>query len=123
MRVLTIKVEEPKKAAKKLLEILEKATRGEPLEKENTLTFPSVERLFKTLTPARWEVVKALQTKEFQSIRELAKYLKRDYANVWRDVQILNDLGIVEIEETEKGHRAYIPYDRIVLEFPKTVEV
>ncbi len=121
MKVLTIKVEEPRKVVKKLLRNLEGATCGKPIEGENTLTFASVEKLFKTLTPARWEIVKALQTKEFQSIRELARYLKRDYANVWRDLQILNDLGIVEIEKTEKGHKAYIPYDRVILEFPKMV--
>ncbi|NPA14801.1 MAG: ArsR family transcriptional regulator [Aquificae bacterium] len=123
MRVLTIKVEEPKKVARRLLKTLGRATHGKPIEGENTLTFTSVEKLFKTLTPARWEIVKALQTKEFQSIRELARYLKKDYANVWRDLQILNDLGIVEIEKTDKGHRVYVPYDRVVLEFPKTVEV
>jgi predicted transcriptional regulator len=123
MKILTIKVEEPKKVARKLLRTLEGINNGNTPKGENVLTFPSVEKLFKTLTPVRWKIVKALQTREFQSIRELAKYLKRDYANVWRDIQILNDLGIVKIEKTGKGYRAYVPYDRVILEFPKTVEV
>ena len=123
MKVLTIKVEEPKRVAKKLLKTLEKASLGGTLEEEQTLTFPSVEKLFKILTPARWKIVKALQTKEFKSIRDLAKFLGRDYSNVWKDIQILNDLGIVEVEKTEGGYRVYIPYERIVVEFPKTAAV
>ena len=123
MKVLTIKVEEPKRVAKKLLKTLENASLGGTLEEEQTLTFPSVEKLFKILTPARWKIVKALQTKEFKSIRDLAKFLERDYSNVWKDIQILNDLGIVEVEKTEKGYRVYIPYERIVVEFPKTAAV
>ena len=47
MKVLTIKVEEPKRVAKKLLKTLEKASLGGTLEEEQTLTFPSVEKLFK----------------------------------------------------------------------------
>jgi len=123
MKILTIKVEEPKRVAKKLLKTLEKASLGGTLEEEQTLTFPSVEKLFKILTPARWEIVKALQTREFKSIRDLAKFLGRDYSNVWKDIQILNDLGIVEVEKTERGYRVYIPYERIVMEFPKTAAV
>ncbi len=89
----------------KLLKTLGKATFGETLKEEQTITFPSVEKLFKILTPARWEIVKALQTREFKSIRDLAKFLGRDYSNVWEDIQILNDLGIVEVEKTERGYR------------------
>ncbi len=123
MRVLTIKVEEPRKVVRKLLKTLKKADLGKPLEEEQQLIFPSVERLFKILTPARWEIVKALQTKEFKSIRELAQFLGRDYSNVWNDIQILKDLGIVKMEKTERGYRVYIPYERIIVEFPKTATV
>ena len=123
MKVLIVKVEEPKRVTEKLLKTLGKATFGGTLKEEQTLTFPSVEKLFKILTPARWEIVKALQTREFKSIRDLAKFLERDYSNVWKDIRILNDLGIVEVEKTERGYRVYIPYERIVVEFPKTVAV
>jgi len=123
MKVLTIKVEEPKNVVTKLLKTLEETNFGGTLKGEQTLTFPSVEKLFKILTPARWEIVKALQTLEFNSIRDLAKFLRRDYSNVWKDIQILNDLGIVEIEKTGRGYRVYIPYERIVIEFPKTATV
>ena len=123
MKVLIVKVEGPKRVAEKFLKTLGKATFGGTLKEEQTLTFPSVEKLFKILTPARWEIVKALQTREFKSIRDLAKFLGRDYSNVWKDIQILNDLGIVEVEKTERGYRVYIPYERIVMEFPKTAAV
>jgi len=123
MKVLTIKVEESKKIMRKLLKTLGKANLGEPLEEKHLLTFPSVEKLFKTLTPVRWEIVRVLQTKEFNSIRELAQFLERDYSNVWNDIQILKDLGIVKMERTQKGYRVYVPYDRIVVEFPKTAKV
>ena len=122
-KILTIKVEESKRVSEKLLKTLGRATFGETLKEEQTLTFSSVEKLFKILTPTRWEIVKALQSREFKSIRDLAKFLGKDYSNVWKDTQILNDLGIVEIEKTERGYRVYIPYERIVVEFPKTAVV
>jgi len=123
MKVLTVKIEEPKNVVRKLFQNLENPNAGKSIGEERVLTFTSVDKLFKTLTPARWKIIRALQSKEFKSIRELAQFLKRDYSNVWKDLRILNDLGIVEIEETQKGYRVYIPYERIVIEFPKLVKV
>lgn len=123
MKILTIKVEEPQKVSRNLLKVLKKVYKGEDIPVENVLTFTSVGRMFKTLTPARWEIIEALQHKEFKSIRELAKHLKRDYSNVWKDIQILHDLGIVEMKKTDKGWKVSIPYQKIVVEFPKTAKV
>jgi predicted transcriptional regulator len=122
MKVLTIKIEELKKVAKYLLKQTTKAQTCGELKEENKLVFTSVEELFQTLTPARWKVIIALQNRSFNSIKELADFLQRDYSNVWNDLQILKDLGIAEIENQGRGYKVYIPYKKIVLEFPKNVE-
>ena len=60
------------------------------------LSFADLPLLLKTLTPARWALLRALKKKGACSVFSLAKGLKRDYKNVHTDVARLVELGLVE---------------------------
>jgi len=64
-----------------------------PLE---ILSFPTLPLLLKTLSPARWALLRKLRTGGALSIYELAKRLERDYKNVHTDVTQLAGIGLVE---------------------------
>jgi len=66
------------------------------------LSFEDLPLLLRTLTPARWALLRALQQKKAGSIYELAKRLARDYKNVHTDVSRLADLGLV-LKEPDGG--------------------
>src|SRR5690349_13986809 len=64
-----------------------------PLE---VLSFADLPLLLKTLTPARWELLRELKKLGPVSVFALAKHLKRDYKNVHTDAAALTAIGLIE---------------------------
>jgi predicted transcriptional regulator len=60
------------------------------------LSFADLPLLAKTLTPARWDLLKQLKTAGPLTIFALAKNLRRDYKNVHTDVSRLVELRLIE---------------------------
>lgn len=60
------------------------------------LSFADLPLLLKTLTPARWELLKRLRTGGPTTIFGLAKVLERDYKNVYMDVKQLLNLNLIK---------------------------
>lgn len=59
------------------------------------LSFAGLPLLMKSLTPARWDLLKQLKTIGPTTIFALAKQLKRDYKNVHTDVARLVELNLI----------------------------
>lgn len=70
------------------------------------------------LSKTRLELFSVLREKQPTNIHQLAQLLQRDYANVWRDCQVLTNCGIIELKEKGKEIRPVALYDQIVLDFP-----
>ena len=68
---------------------------GRALRPLEILSFPDLPALLKTLSPARWALLRKLRA-EALTIYELAKRLERDYKNVHTDVTQLARLGLIE---------------------------
>ena len=60
------------------------------------LSFADLPLLLKTLTPARWELLRNLRKLGRVSVFALARHLKRDYKNVHTDVAALTAIGLIE---------------------------
>ena len=60
------------------------------------LSFADLPLLMKTLTPARWDLLKQLKAKGPATIFALAKLLDRDYKNVHTDASRLLELNLLE---------------------------
>jgi predicted transcriptional regulator len=67
-----------------------------PLE---ILSFQDLRSLTRTLSPARWALLKNLREEGACTIYELAKRLQRDYKNVHTDITQLVALGLVEKQD------------------------
>jgi predicted transcriptional regulator len=72
------------------------ATGRKPPPPLAVLAFADLPLLLKTLTPARWDLLKKLRSLGPATIFALAKALARDYKNVHTDVQRLAELGLIE---------------------------
>lgn len=59
------------------------------------------------LTPKRVELLYQLAALRAESISDLARKVKRDVKNVYRDLQVLNGFGFVKLNRRRKG--AVIP--------------
>lgn len=68
----------------------------------------------------RLDIIKALRFKKFISIYELAKELSRSYKNVYDDINLLLELGVIEKKEDKKTHKDnyYVEFDKISVEIP-----
>jgi predicted transcriptional regulator len=69
------------------------------------------------LSKTRLELFSVIREKQPTNIQELAQLLQRDYANVWRDCQVLAGCHIIELKKLEKEIRPLALYDQIVIEF------
>lgn len=78
------------------------------------ISFATPELLWKTLTPKRWELLKALAGAGAVSIREAARRAGRDVKAVHGDVSALLDTGV--LDRTEDG-RIIFPYDAVHVDF------
>jgi len=110
-RRLHIDVESLEEMGRDFVDTWRRVERGEALEPRETLSFPDVEGLFRTLSPVRWRLLRVLRQQGPLSVRALAKVLARDYKNVHRDVGVLGEMGLIERAEDDRVH---VPWDEIV---------
>lgn len=75
------------------------ASGRKPPEPLALLSFSDLPLLVKSLTPARWELLKRLKAAGPMTVFALAKMLERDYKNVHGDVSRLLELKLVEKAE------------------------
>jgi len=66
------------------------------------LSFADLPLLTKTLTPARWELLKDLAKAGPATVYALARRLGRDYKNVHTDVARLLELNLLERDEESR---------------------
>jgi predicted transcriptional regulator len=78
------------------------------------ISFPTVDLLWKIITPKRWELLRAMTGAGPLAIREIARRVRRDVKSVHGDVQALLKAGV--LDHTEDG-RILFPYDEIHVDF------
>ena len=94
--------------ARGFIDAWRRAERGEKGKEGHRLDFENLETLLKTLTSARWVLLKKLRTNGPMSIRALASELGRDYKNVYTDVKKLELIGLISRTRDEKIR---VPWD------------
>lgn len=98
----------------------QKAQKGKKAKKTiSKVYFSSLEAVRKILTKGRVQVLRAIKEHKPQSIYELAKILKKDLKNIRMDLNVLSEMELVEIENTQnprKQKRPVLITDHIILE-------
>ncbi len=103
-----------------IVEAFKKVERREEF-KEEKIVVESLDVLRKILTPERMRILQVIRNEKPSSIYELAKLLGRDRAAVMRDLEVLREIGLVEISEGDDKKRRkkpIVPYDEIVVKIP-----
>jgi predicted transcriptional regulator len=80
----------------------------------NFVSFPTEEALWKTLTPKRWLIIKALTGAGSMGVRELARKVARDVKAVHTDIQALVNCGV--LDKNAQG-KVEFPYDAVHVDF------
>lgn len=87
------------------------AFRGEP--QGSHISFLSVEQMWRTLNPKRWELLQVMTGAGPLSIREVARRVGRDVKAVHGDGTALVSAGVVERD----GRKVVFPYDGVHVDF------
>ncbi len=88
----------------------QKAEKSEQDQSEEHLYFEDAATLLKVLSNQRLSLLVVLHTLGSTSIRALSKELRRDYKNVYDDVQILKQAGLIHETSVKK---IYVPWTKI----------
>lgn len=72
-----------------------------------------LESLLRSLTPARWQLLKALRSCGASSVRALAKSTGRDSKSMHTDVRVLESIGLVD---RTQDNRVQVPWDVVTAE-------
>jgi predicted transcriptional regulator len=82
--------------------VLQAADNGKfPVKPVERMYFNDVKTFLRYITPKRFELLDRLHQSGAMSIRALTKVLGRHYKNVYDDVKMLEEIGL--IEQTEEG--------------------
>ena len=107
-RSITFKQQEQHRdAARERLERAEAGERGDAIEQDarfilNFETYDGIARLMRT---SNLELIKAIVADQPDSIRATAAAVDRDYREVHRNLEELEDLGVIEFEPVGRGKR------------------
>ena len=77
-------------------------------------SFESTAELWRTLSPKRWEVLKAMTGAGDLSLREVARRVERDVKGVHTDVHALLNAGL--LDKTDDG-KIVFPFDAVHVDF------
>lgn len=116
VKKIHIEIKSLEKALKEAGEVFEGIANGRKVRRKSAVYFPNIKEMRRALTEKRLEIIKTIKDKRPASIYELAKILHRDLKNVLQDIEYLQELGIVEIEETSDKKIPHVYYDRIDLQ-------
>ncbi len=87
-----------------------RAEKDKKVVPEERLYFLDAATFFQVLSKCRIALLKVLHAHGVSSIRRLSRLLKRDYKNVYQDVQLLKKAGLIHQDATK---RIYVPWDKI----------
>lgn len=81
------------------------------------ISFPDFESLGRVITGARLELLQAIRIHKPKSIQELAKVVERDFKNVYQDVKLLAEYGLIELKEAgpRKASKPEANFSELVL--------
>ncbi|HHJ20745.1 MAG TPA: transcriptional regulator [Gammaproteobacteria bacterium] len=111
MNTVTIEVSSLDKTKQRLLSAFESEAQGA------FITFPTLEALWKALTPKRWDIIKDMTGAGPLAIREVSRRIERDVRAVHSDIQVLLSCGV--LEKTTEG-KIEFPYDAVHVDFMVT---
>ena len=95
---------------KAFIDVWQRAQRNQLIEPEEHLYFLDAVSLLKVLSNQRLLLLSTLLKLGRSSIRALSKKLGRNYSNVYNDIQILRQVGLVKLDDSKK---IFVPWNKI----------
>ena len=101
-----------------LRDALDALDRGETPEPVLEVVYHDIQDLHRVTRPKNLELLRAIVREEPTSIRETARLVERDVRQVHRNLEELEELGLIEFEENGRSKRPTVWYDTIEVDLP-----
>lgn len=85
-----------------------KGKKSKPLKGYEVISVNDWETLGRILSPPRLQLLAAIPVLKPTSIASLAKAMKKDFKNVYSDIQFLAELGLIDLKE-EGARKNLVP--------------
>jgi len=118
---IIIKVESQEEFFNEQKKIFKDLDKGILPKKRFSYSFEKLEEYRKTLTQKRLELLSVIRHKKPKSIYELSKMVNRNFKNVSDDINILKEVGLIEIKEKNTPRKVIIPsvnFDKLRISIP-----
>lgn len=99
-------------------EALDALDRGETPEPYFERVYNDPDELHRITRPKNLELLRTIARERPASIRETARFVERDVRQVHQNLEELEQLGLVEFEETGNAKRPHVWYDELNVELP-----
>ena len=119
IRKVKIGIKSVKEALNDFARAAKAIERGEKVKKEKGVYFESIDGFRKALTTKRLQLLRLIKEKHPESLQELARLAKRDMKAIVTDIEILEELGLVDMKRKKTGRKLSTPtvgYDMIDLQ-------
>ena len=73
------------------------------MRKQKGEYFENLEAVRAALTETRLALLRVIRKRKPKSVAELARIAKRDFKSVYRDVEALRDLGLIQVADRRRG--------------------
>ena len=97
---------------------LDALDRGETPEPVLEVVYHDIQDLHRVTRPKNLELLRAIVREEPASIRETARLVERDVRQVHRNLEELEELGLIEFEANGRSKRPTVWYDTIEVDLP-----
>lgn len=109
MKTLTVRIE----SLRNMTDAVFKAMKSGKAETSAGMSFLTYEQMYKTLSPKRLAIIRAMAGQGVLSYREIARRVERDYKGVHTDLTALVLAGVVDREDGG----VVFPYENIHFDF------
>lgn len=112
IKKVIVEIKPLKESLKDFAEVFGKVKRGEKVIQRRGISFSNVDSFRKFFSRRRMELISVIRHRKPRSIYQLAKMLNREYKNVYDDVNLLEELGLI----SKENHNVEVDFNKLSIE-------
>ncbi len=103
LKTIRVRIKSVDAALDDAVDVMRAIRAGDKVRKQHGEYFENLEAVRAALTETRLTVLRLIREHKPKSVAELARIAKRDFKAVYRDVDALRDLGLIQVASRRRG--------------------
>ena len=103
LKTIRVRIKSVDDALDDAIDVMRAILAKKKVRKQKGEYFESLEAVRAALTETRLALLRVIRKRKPKSVAELARIAKRDFKSVYRDVEALRDLGLIQVADRRRG--------------------